>query len=243
MIEINLVPDVKMELLRAERMRTTVISICTIVAIGSGALVVLMGMYVMGAQAVLKNEADKTITREFNNLKSKSDLDKVLTIQNQLAKISQVHVASPVNSRVFDVVSMLVQSSGHGVNISKVRIDNKAKTITLEGQSPEGYLALEAFKKTILKTKFEYSKDKKTETEPLTTQVNDGERSYGQDTSGVKVMRFTVNFVYSDALLSRESASGRIVAPEATNVTDSKLGVPESLFTAPAAPVKEGGSQ
>lgn len=52
MIEINLIPDVKRELLRAQRARTTVISAAIVISIVAGAVVAALALYVYGVQTV-----------------------------------------------------------------------------------------------------------------------------------------------------------------------------------------------
>jgi hypothetical protein len=222
-------------------------SISIIVALAAAGVTVLLGMYVFGAQNLLISAAETTIKEQNNDLKKKTDLDKALTIQNQLAKISSTHTATPVNSRVFDVLGTLLQSSGHQIAVTKLSVDSATKTVTIEGQSPEGYVALEAFKKTILNTKFEYTQqegDKATNaSEALATQVNNGEVRYGTDAQNKAVLRFSVSFTHSDKLLSRTATNGRLTAPNVTNVTDSKLGISPEMFTAPATSNQNGGKQ
>ena len=54
MIQINLVPDVKQEMLRAQRMRNITISISILAGLMAGGAVVAMGL-VLGGQAVTEN--------------------------------------------------------------------------------------------------------------------------------------------------------------------------------------------
>jgi hypothetical protein len=70
--------------------------------------------------------------------------------------------------------------------------------------------------------------------------MGDSDRSYGEDATGAKVLRFTLTFTYPDKLFSRTAKNATIVAPERSNVTDSFLGVPESLFTQRANDTQEG---
>ena len=87
MIEINLIPDVKQELLRAQAQRNIVISASIVLAIAAGAVVVLVALYVFGGQKLLMDNANKKIDKEYATLSSVEDLDRLLTIQNQLKKV------------------------------------------------------------------------------------------------------------------------------------------------------------
>lgn len=233
MIEINLIPDVKQELIRAQRFRNIVVSVSILAAIGFAGVVVLLAMYVFGVQALINTTSDKSITSEFNKLKSVTDLGKALTLQNQLKVTKDDHDKVTMNSRVFDVLTTVVTGSGNQVTITNFTSDAEAKTITIEGSAPSGYQALDAFKKTILATKFQYQTTGSTDlqTVPLTDQISDGERSYSEDSEGQNSLKFTLSFVYNDALLARSSINGKIIAPTVTNATDSVSEVPSSIFS------------
>ncbi|MEP6710111.1 MAG: hypothetical protein ABJA64_00135, partial [Candidatus Saccharibacteria bacterium] len=75
----------------------------------------------------------------------------------------------------------------------------------------------------------------------LAKDISDSNRSYGQDTSGKKILRFTISFTYPTELFSRLSKNAVIIAPTRTNVTDSFVGIPESLFSDRATDVNGGG--
>jgi len=242
MIEINLVPDVKMELLRTERLRTTMISISILVAGVAAGLAVLMGMYVFGAQAFLKGNAETTITKESDNLKAVNGLATALTIQNQLSKISETHASNPVNSRMLDMLNIVKETNGHDVLVTKISVDSENKEISIEGNSPKGYVAYEAFKKTINNTKFKYydEAEKKLVTKPIAQQISDGERRYGTDSNNVTVLRFTVRFTYADKLFDRAAINAQFVKPENSNVTDSTIEVTKDALSAPTTPNGNG---
>jgi len=242
MIEINLVPDVKQELMKAQRLRTTVMSMAIVVGLAAVGVVVVLALYVFGAQTLRSTLADDAITKEQKKLSKVEGLAGALTIQNQLAKLAELSADRQVNSRVFDVLSSIVPSEPNTVAISKTSIDTENKTITIDAQADGGFATLEVFKKTIEATRFEYElegspKPKKVR---LATDMSDSNRSYGEDASGKKVLRFTISFTYPDELFTRSISKAKIAGPERTNVTDSFIGVPESLFTSRAADSKDG---
>lgn len=229
MIEINLVPDVKQELLRAQRVRTTVISIAILAAIGFAAAVVLLSLYVFGAQTLRSALADGSIKKESEKLQNVQDLDKALSLQNQLSNITSIREKTTMDSRLFDVLATVIPKN---TTVSDISLDAEEKTITVQGETG-GYNDLDALKKTILATKFEYREDGTSDIKsvPLAQQIEDGDRSYGQDADGKRVLRFSISFTYPDELFSRSSLNGQVVAPSARNATDSKLSIPSSLFT------------
>ena len=236
MIEVNLIPDVKQELISARRTRSMVVSISILAMIGSGAVVVVLGLYVFAGQSVRGVIADNSITSEFAELEKTKDLSNMLTVQNQLTKLSETHSNKNVSSRLFDVLSVIVPAEPNTVALTSTNMDTESGILTIEGQSPAGFVAYEAFKKTIAATKLiYYENDSEESTEAaLASDIIDGERSYGEDQDGNRVLRFTISFTYNEALFSASSKRMVVQGPERRNATDSFVAIPESLFTVPA---------
>ncbi len=232
MIEINLIPDVKLELLRTQRQQRNVISISILLAIIAAGLVVLLAVYVFLVQGVAITLAQNAIDEESAQLQKVEDLSKTLTIQKQLEQISSLHDQKHVSSRVFDIMRTIVPTGTNRVSISQLGLDTESNTITIEGEAKNGYPALEVFKKTIAKTTFEYVQDgTKQDALPIATDITDGDQRYGEASDGSRVLRFTLSFTYPSELFATTSERGRVVAPNNQNATDSAVGVPTSLFT------------
>lgn len=234
MIEINLVPDVKQELIKAQRVRASVISIVILIGIVAVGIVVVLAMWVFAVQTARDIITDNTIKSESQKLSSVEDVSTTLTIQNQLTKLAEMHDSKHIDSRLFDILTTINPSAPNNLSITKLTLDSDESTITIEAQAVNSYSALEVFKKTIGATKLEYTEHGENQSVPLATGVTDSERSYGENANGARVLRFTVVFTYAEALFARTSQNAVIVAPDKTNVTDSFLGVPQSLFTSSA---------
>ena len=82
MIEINLIPDVKQELLKAQRIRNVVISSSILVSIIAAGVVVLLLVYMFGVQSVRNSLLDSQIKDKYATLSKVDDLSKIITIQN-----------------------------------------------------------------------------------------------------------------------------------------------------------------
>lgn len=233
MIEINLVPDVKQELLHAQRVRTTVISVAILASIIAVGLVVLLALYIFGAQTLRSALADNSIKDEHAKLEKVQDLPNALTIKNQLTQLSSHHDDTMMDSRAFDLLTTIVPDGETSVSVTNFIINSEDQTITIEAESPDGYQALEVFKKTIEATTFEYrtADDAAVQSVALTDHVIDGDRSYSQDSDGRRTLHFSVSFEYPAELFDRASLRGQFVAPSKTNATDSALAVPQSLFS------------
>lgn len=231
MIEINLVPDVKQELIKAQRVRASVISVAVLAGIVATAIVVLLAVWVFGVQTARSVILDNTIQSESETLASVEDVNNTLTIQNQLSKLSEMHDSKTISSRIFDILTTINPSAPNNVSITNLSLDMLTSTITIEGQAANGYPALEVFKKTISATTFRYSQNDEQFSVPLAADMSDSERSYGEDASGSRVLRFALSFTYPEELFSRMAENATVVAPERANATDSFQGVPHSLFT------------
>ena len=238
MIELNLIPDVKLELLKARRQQAMVISGSIIATIAAGGLVAVLALYVFGGQALIKNNASSEITKQMAQLKSVKDLEKTLTVQQQISSINDQQNSKLISSRLFDVLSATVPDNKNKVRITTANLDAETKTIALEGEADNGYEALEVFKKTIADTSFSYLTEGSEErtSAPITTGLSDSDRSYGESASGQRVLRFKLTLSYPEELFLPASKSIRINPPQSGNITDSSNSVPKSLFTDKVAP-------
>jgi Tfp pilus assembly protein PilN len=126
MIEINLVPDVKQELLKAQRTRAVVISASIITSIAAIGLVVLLLVYIFGVQLVRSAVLDQQITDKSEELSDVQDLSKILTIQNQLSKISQYNDQKHMQSRIFDTLAAITPPEPNQVSFSNITVTTAA---------------------------------------------------------------------------------------------------------------------
>lgn len=239
MIEINLIPDVKQELIKAKRVRNMVISGAVVVGVVSVGIVILLAVYLFGVQTLRSSITDGDITKKAEQLKNVPDIENMLTIQSQLANVTELHNTKNIDSRLFDLLTAINPSEPNQVRFSLVKIDGETKTIHIEGQAANGFQAADVLKKTIEATKITYTSENDVQTKKLTESVSISNLSYGEDSNGAKVLRFSIDFVYSDALLARDSTKLTIVRPERQNATDSFKYLPESLFGARASDLGE----
>jgi len=231
MIQVNLIPDIKRELLRAQQMRRTAISISIFAGLVAGGVVVALAV-VLGIQVVHENLARTSIDSKHDKLVAIDNIDNVLTIQNQLMAIQSYQDNRSMDSRLFDVVGAINPAAPNNVQFSSIKLDPINHIITIEGSAQNGYAATETFRKTILNIKVESGSGSDVKTTPLTKEVTIGETSYGQGANGSSVLRFSLSFTYPEGLFDNSLKNIKIVTPTAKiDVTDSKTRVPESLFT------------
>ena len=232
MIEINLVPDVKQEFIHAKRVRAVVISSAILVGLASVGVVVLLAVYLFGVQTVRSALADGDIAQKSKQLANVQDLANVLTIQHQLTRLSELHDQKSIDSRFFSLLAAINPAAPNQITFTVARIDSDIQTIHLEGQAANGYNAAEVLKKTILSTKLSYKDSSGTvQNADLTNDVTASELNYGEDSSGKKVLNFTMEFTYDPSFFARTSQDAIIIRPNRQIVTDSYLRLPESLFS------------
>lgn len=245
MIEINLVPDVKQELIRAQGQRTAVISGAILVALASAGAIVALCLWVFAGQTIHMNLLRGQIDDKQKEIQAITDLPSALTIQNQFAKLSEVHASRNIDSRLFNILTTIAPGEPNEVQVSNASVDSEAKTITIEAQAAAGFSALETYKKTIEATNVTYTLpggegvDGERKTVPLAENVADVERSFGEDANGRQVLRFVITFNYTEDLFSPKAKNVTVVAPTKRNATDSYLAVPDSLFAPRAADTEE----
>lgn len=254
MIQVNLVPDVKLELIKAQRHRNIVISTAIIVMIASVAVVALLGL-VIGYQVVRTKLITDDIMRLDQKFRSQPDIDKTVTIQNQLASIQATHANKAMTSRMFD---LLVEASATGtdnaVTYNTFNVDTSAKTISIVAQTNKrGFDAAEVFRKNIEGMKMYYlpgddgaTKDRipnEFSTTPITEKKGEEESvaishdvtlsdlSYSESNQDRrKTVSFRLTFTYDPLLFDQKVDILRIRGLDRGNVTDSYQRLPESLF-------------
>lgn len=231
MIEINLLPNVKRELLKTRAMRNRVISISFLVGGASIVAVVVLAL-VLGSQIAGEAVQNGVIKDRNDKLMAVEDLNKVVTIQNQLTKINEQHSRKKINSRIFDVVTAVNPVVPNNVSFSDIKVNPESKTITLEGSAVNGYSALETLKKTILNTKVQTTDGDKSSEVSLTKDIKDGDTSFGENSEGKKVLQFSFSFEYAEELLApANNGTVSVLTPTGkVDVTDSRQGIPDSLF-------------
>ena len=231
MIEINLLPNVKRELLKTRVMRNRVISISFLVGGASIAAVVVLTL-ILGSQIAAEAVQNGVIKDRNDKLMAVEDLNKVVTIQHQLTKINEQHSGKKLNSRIFDVVTAVNPVAPNNVSFSDIKVNPGSKTITLEGSAVNGYSALETLKKTILNTKVQTTDGDKSSEVSLTKEIKDGDTSFGENSEGKKVLQFSFSFEYAEELLApANNGTVSVLTPTGkVDVTDSRQGIPDSLF-------------
>ncbi|HEX8226623.1 MAG TPA: hypothetical protein VF572_02020 [Candidatus Saccharimonadales bacterium] len=132
MIQFNMLPDVKLEYVKAQRIKHTVISAALMSAGSSFLIFLLLFLAVHVVQQKNIGDLNNDIKKYSTQLKNTPDLDKVLTIQNQLGALPALHADKAAASRTFLYIQQLTPPN---VTLTEVTTDYASNTILLSGQS------------------------------------------------------------------------------------------------------------
>ncbi|MDR0397660.1 MAG: hypothetical protein LBH36_00535 [Candidatus Nomurabacteria bacterium] len=238
MIEINLIPDVKRELLKAQRMRSVIVSVSILVGVVSVGVVIALGVIVFLVQGIAGKVIDDNITSEHNKLQDRADTIQVLTIQQQLGYLAGLEGNKYMVSRIIGAVNAIRESaSDPAIQLSKLGFLQEGNIVTIEGQAVQGFEALDAFIKAAERTTFTYTgtDGKSAKGKLLGGELEVTEGAYGENAEGQRVLRFTVEFVINKNALKFDSFDEKkskfgIERPGKQNVTDSYIQIPGDMF-------------
>lgn len=130
MIQFNLLPDIKLEYIKAKRVRRTVILTASLITAVSFSIFILLFVTVNIFQQKHINDLSKDIDQQKSELASFEDLDKILTIQSQLGSMTELHERKPVVGRLFDFLPEVVPQS---VSLNSIEMDYETASIEFKG--------------------------------------------------------------------------------------------------------------
>ncbi|MCQ2049572.1 MAG: hypothetical protein MJZ22_00985 [Candidatus Saccharibacteria bacterium] len=159
--EINLVPDIKNEMIKALKLRNFILFLCIIVS-GSAIAVALIFGAIAGGQQVALNDKSNTLDQMSKAVHDYDDLGDFLTIQGQVDGLNYVAENRNLLSRVFNIISTFQPTNGDKIEISTMTVNLVKSTMTIEAQADAkadngiDYNVLESFKKSMNYLSFDY---------------------------------------------------------------------------------------
>jgi Tfp pilus assembly protein PilN len=155
MIQFNLLPDVKMEYIKAQRTKRMVIGISFLVTAAALTLLVLLCMTVFVFQKQHMNHLTTDIAKYGKDLKSTKDLNKILTVQGQLGALPALHENKPEVNRLIPFIKQLTPAAA---SISSLDVDFTADTMTITG-SADSLQTVNQFVDTLKFTTYDQGSD------------------------------------------------------------------------------------
>lgn len=133
MIQLNLLPDLKKEFVKAQKTKALVISSSILVTLAAIGLSVLLFVYVTFLQQVQINLATDDINKKSQEVKAIPDIDNYLTIQNQLKALPELHNGKGSYARLFDFLAVLNPGAPNNISLSNVQISSTEGTVVFTG--------------------------------------------------------------------------------------------------------------
>lgn len=251
-LQFNLLPDVKQEYLKTKRTKRTVIT-ASLVASAIACFIFLFAIttvYVINKKQL--SNADDQIKQYSQELQSIKNIDRILTIQNQLKSISTLHQSKHKMSRIYDYLPDVTPAR---VCISQLSIDTITGSMNFQGSS-DSQRSINTFVDTLKFTKYKIA-GKDTGKYAFTSVV---ESQFGISTAGTNKSntakcegvpapagyQLIVKF---DPILFSNASSVELTVPQGLVTTRSVTNDPSVIFngdpntstTAPPATNTTGG--
>lgn len=131
MTQFNLLPDIKLEYLKAERNRRLVFSISILVTAAAIVLVAGLFSYVEYQKSQISS-LSSDIERQGATLADQANINSILTIQNQIQTLTQLHEQEPDVTKLSAYLNQLIPVTA---NLGTLSADFNADTISLSGDA------------------------------------------------------------------------------------------------------------
>jgi len=227
MIQINLLPDIKRQYLKSQRIKQLFILGAFGAVILAGAGVILMWFFTLGQNYHL-DRLQEDIDEKIAELQAVEDLDKVVTVQNQLEEIELLSDQRPEVARLFNYLPAVTPDS---VDLGSVEVEySGSETITVAGFG-ESFKAINVFIDALKNATYVHSEN----AEP--TDAFDSVVLAGQgddDTSGKKSFKIVMRF--DQGIFDNNLKDLKLSVPKITS-TQSETERPKSLFDPDAQPI------
>jgi Tfp pilus assembly protein PilN len=153
MVQFNLLPDIKLDFVKAKRTKHTVMVVALLTsAIAVGVCVIAFFIANVVQRQQLRS-LDVSIKEKSAKVASIKDIDKILTVQNQLNKLTGLHEEKHAPTRVFGYLSKLTPAD---VSLNKFSADFTANTATVGGTATT-LNAVRTYADTLKQTNFTLS--------------------------------------------------------------------------------------
>lgn len=220
MIQINLLPDVKSNYIKAQRSkRLIIISAVLVSAVAVGLLAIVGGIY--ATQKLVLSQLDSSIDKNIKTLQTTADLDKVLTIQNQLGALDKLHGDKPVSSRLLDI---LMRTTPNEVQVSSVSLNFADSTIAVNGTATN-LLAVNKYVDTLKFAKYTTDSAPDQQTKAFSSVVLSSFNSADDEAT------YAITFKFDPAIFSGTNTSVNFIV-DSMVTTRSETERPKELFKA-----------
>lgn len=150
MVQFNLLPSVKLEYIKATRTKRMVTSVAIIASAVSLSILALLFINVNLVQKRHITNLTNDINNKVAQLEAIDSIDKVLTVQNQLTALTQLHQAKPATERVLPFLSKVTPQAA---SISETTVNFQDNTFSINGTA-DSLATVNKFVDTLKFTKY-----------------------------------------------------------------------------------------
>lgn len=133
MIQFNLLPDVKLEYVKARRSKNLMTAVAFVVGAVSLAIMLFGLFYVQVIQRKSLNDLNSDIKKYSNQVRNTEDINKILTVQNQLNTLTGLHNQKPATSRLLGYITQVTPEKA---SLNKLSLDFAQTAMTIGGTAP-----------------------------------------------------------------------------------------------------------
>ncbi len=206
MIEINLLPTVKKDYLKAQQMKHTVIIAAVLTSIVAVVLLVLVFAYVQVVQTQHQKNVQKDIDAGVTALQEKKDAVKIVTVQGALEQLPLLQDKKKISSNIF---GYLTEFTPKGVTYGNIKLNMTEGTLGLQGSATSLEQA-NILANNLKSAKFTYTKDDSTQTlTPFSEVIFEG-LSKSEQAGTAKNVSFQINFKVDPLLFDQSTKGGKI---------------------------------
>jgi len=225
MIQFNLLPDVKQEFMKAKRTKRLAIVLAGVIGGLALTIFIFLFLVVNVVQKKHLHDLNNDIQKYSKQLQDTPDLNKILTIQNQLNSLPALHGQKPVTSRLPNYLGKVTPAQA---NINKLHVDFTANNAQIVGVS-DSLSTVNQFADTLKFTTF--TTDASTKGKPAFSNVV--LTSFSRDNT---TTNYQLSFNFDPAIFDDQN-NITLTVPK-TITTRSETEKPSALFQAPGK--KEG---
>lgn len=216
MIQLNLLPDLKKEYIKAQKTKSFVISTSILVTIGAVGLSALLFIYVTFVQQLQINLATDDIKRKETELKAITDVDKYLTVQAQLAALPDLHNGKGSYDRLFNFLNVLNPSAPNNINLANLQLESETRTMILTGTTGN-FETLNVFVDTLKNAEVSYKAGGQgdAQTEKMFEQSLIMSSGFSR-VDGKNLVSFTIKTVYAPSVFDVQNTDVTAKVPSIT---------------------------
>jgi len=218
MVQFNLLPDIKIQYIKARQQKHLVLLVSGIAIAASLVVMAVLVSTVFIVQKKSISDLTRDITAASKQLQDTPDLTKMLTVQNQLKALPGLHENKPAASRIFGYIA---QSTPSDASISRLLVDFGTTTLTISG-SAASLEVVNTYTDTLKFATYHTANDKENEVQAFSDVVL---ASFGRDSKGAS---YTITLTFDPVIFSNTEEVTLTIPNKIT--TRSQTEQPEALF-------------